>query len=127
MSDRTSTARSASESTHPGVEAGVLLGRVGVEIAADRLDGRRDLLGRAPAGALEQQVLQEVRGAGEPGGLVAGADGNEEPDAERAAARHLLGDQPQAAGQRVAPDLTGHQRWPGDPASSSRHVDPFAP
>ena len=46
---------------HAGVEAGVLLGRVHVELAAYGLDRGRDLLRGAIRGSLEKQVLQEVR------------------------------------------------------------------
>ena len=55
-------------------------------------------------GALEQQVLEEVRRAGQRRGLVPGADAD--PDADRAPSgrRARLGDDPQAAGQHGALD-----------------------
>ena len=43
-------------------------GRVGVDVAAVRLDRRRDVASRAPLGALEQHVLEVMR---EPGAEVA--------------------------------------------------------
>ena len=46
---------------HLRVVAGVLLAGEGIEHAADRVDLLGDLLGRAAPGALEEQVLQEVR------------------------------------------------------------------
>ena len=49
----------------PGVEGGVLPGGEGVHLAADRVDGLGDLARRAALGALEQQVLEEVRRAGQ--------------------------------------------------------------
>jgi hypothetical protein len=55
----------------PGVEAGVLLGGEGVGLAADRVHQLGDVPGRAALGALEQHVLEEVRGAREAWGLVA--------------------------------------------------------
>jgi hypothetical protein len=67
--------------------------------SADR-DVQRD---RSP-GALEQQVLEEVRGAVERRRLVARADADPDADAGRADAGHLLGDDPQPAGQDGAAD-----------------------
>ena len=48
---------------HLGVVAGVLLAGEGVEHAADGVEGLGDLRGGALFGALEQQVLDEMRGA----------------------------------------------------------------
>jgi hypothetical protein len=45
------------------MEAGVLLGGERVELAADLVERDRDVERRAFRGALEQQVLEEVRGA----------------------------------------------------------------
>ena len=83
----------------PGVEAGVLLGGEGVELTADLVERDGDVEGRALSGALEQQVLEEVRGAVQGGGLVARADADPDADRGRADARHVLGDDAQAAGQ----------------------------
>lgn len=52
---------------HPRVVAGVLLRGEGVHLAADRVQGGRDVQRAAPLGALEEQVLQVVRGAVELG------------------------------------------------------------
>ena len=88
----------------PGVVAGVLLGGEGIGVAADRLDAGRDVQRRAQLGALEEQVLEKVRRAGEPGVLVPGADRH--PHAERHAAhrRDRLGQDAQAIGQGGTPD-----------------------
>ena len=48
---------------HPRVVAGVLLGGEGVHLAADRVDGGGDVQRAALRGALEEQVLEVVRGA----------------------------------------------------------------
>ena len=48
---------------HFRVEADQLLGGERVQIAADRIDGARDILGGTPRRPLEQHVLDEV---GEP-------------------------------------------------------------
>ena len=101
---------------HPGVEAGVLLGGERVHLPADRVEQRGDLHGLAPAGALEQQVLEVVRRAHLGVRLVARAD--PDPDAERgrADARHVLGDDPQAPGQDGPADqspLVGGQQGDG--------------
>jgi hypothetical protein len=55
----------------PGVEAGVLLGGERVELPADRVQGDRDVQGGPLGGALEQQVLEEVRAAVQRRRLVA--------------------------------------------------------
>ena len=95
----------------PRVEAGVLLGGEGVELAADRVERDRDVQRRALGGALEQQVLEEVRAAVQGRRLVARADADPDPDAGRADAGQLLGDDPQPAGQDGTPDaLTSPRR-----------------
>ena len=88
----------------PGVEAGVLLGGEGVELTAHRVQRDRDVERRPLAGALEEQVLEEVRAAVQGRRLVAGAHADPDPDAGRADAGQLLGDHPQPAGQDGAPD-----------------------
>jgi hypothetical protein len=55
----------------PRVEAGVLLGGEGVELTADRVQRDRDVQRGALTGALEQQVLEEVRAAVKSRRLVA--------------------------------------------------------
>ena len=62
----------------------------------------------ALGGALEEQVLEEVRAAVQGRGLVARADVDPHADARRAGAGHLLGDDPQAAGQDRTPYARGH-------------------
>ena len=52
-------------SRHPRVERGVLVGGVGVQLAADGLDGLGELTAAVMIGALEQEVLEEVRGTRE--------------------------------------------------------------
>ena len=59
---------------HPGVEAGVLLRGEGVELPAHRVERHRDVQRRALRGALEQQVLEEVRAAVQRRRLVARPD-----------------------------------------------------
>ena len=56
---------------HPAVVGRVLLRREGVDVAADTIDGARDVGRRARVGALEQQVLEEVADARQLSRLVA--------------------------------------------------------
>ena len=104
MSAMTSIAMGRSRVQHAGEVAGALLrgGRVG--FPADLVEGRGDLQRGAALGALEQQVLQEVRGAVLAGSLVAGADADPETDGGRALAGHRFGQHADAAGQ----DRTAH-------------------
>ena len=92
---------------HPRVVAGVLLGREGVHLAADRVHDRGDLERAAPLGALEQQVLEVVRGPREPRRLVPRADADPDAERDRAHGRDLLADHPQAAGQDGPADHRG--------------------
>jgi hypothetical protein len=62
-----------------GVVAGVLLGGERVEVAADRVELLGDLLRGTPPRALEQQVLEVVRGACLRRRLVARADVHPDP------------------------------------------------
>ncbi len=89
---------------HAGEVAGAFLRRGGVGFPAHLVEGRGDFQGGAAPGALEQQVLQEVRGAVLARGLVAGAHADPETDGGRALARHRLGQHADAAGQ----DRTAH-------------------
>ena len=93
---------------HPRVEAGVLLGGERVELAADRVERHRDVHRAAAAGALEEQVLEEVRAAVQGGCLVARTDPDPHPDACRPDAGELLGDDPQPARQHRTPDARRH-------------------
>ena len=77
---------------HPGEDQRRLPRGGGVQLPAEPVEDLRDLLSRVRAGALEEQVLDEVRDARARIRLVprAGAD----PEAERDGthARHVLGD-----------------------------------
>ena len=84
---------------HAGVVGGVLLGRGGVGLPADHVEGLGDVVGVACSGALEEQVLQEVGGALLAGLLVAAPDAEPHADRGRAQARHGLGDDPHPTGQ----------------------------
>ena len=69
---------------HAQVEDRLLLGGVGVEVATGGVDGHRDLLGVPRRGALEQQVLEEVRDTGLLDRLVPAAHADPDPDGDRA-------------------------------------------
>ena len=88
------------------VEAGVLLLGERVELAADGVHLDRDVEGAAAPGALEQQVFEEVAGAGQRGRLVARADRHPHADAHAADAGHRLGDHAQSARHDRAGDGT---------------------
>jgi hypothetical protein len=83
----------------PDVVGGVLLRGEGVHLPTDRLHRFGDLLGAAGLGALEQQVLEEVAGAGQRVGLVARARPRPEAHRHRPQLRHGLGDDAQAVRQ----------------------------
>ncbi len=91
------------------VERRVLLGRVRVQVAADRIEGLGDVAGRARPRPLEEQVLKEVGCAGQPRLLVARA--GVDPDAEGRGSdpRHMLGHQAQSRAVLAAPDLFAGQ------------------
>src|SRR5690606_28190845 len=74
-----------------GVVGGVLAAGEGVHLAPDRVDRLRDLPGRPRGRALEQQVLEEVRGAGQLGRLVPTADADPDAERDRPGSRHPLG------------------------------------
>ena len=84
---------------HPRVVAGVLLAGGGVGLATDGVERLGDVHRGAPRGALEQQVLEEVRRAVVAVGLVARADADPGADGRRAQAGHVLGEHPDPAGQ----------------------------
>ena len=81
------------------VEGRVLLGGEGVAVAAHLVELLGDGRGGAPLGALEQQVLEEVRRPGQLVGLVTRAGTDPVADGDRADIRHGLGDQADAARQ----------------------------
>src|SRR6185437_3879760 len=68
-----------------------------VHLAADRVHLRRELQGGALAGALEQQVLKVVGGAGVELVLVPGPDAHPDAKRYRPDGRQGLGDHAQAA------------------------------
>ena len=77
----------------------MLLSGQGVGFAAYRIEGGCDVQGGAGAGALEQQVLQEVGGAEHAGGLVTRAHTHPETDRHAAGTGHLFGNDAHATGQ----------------------------
>ena len=105
---------------HVGVVAGVLLGGQGVGLPAHRVEGLGDVQGGAGAGALEQQVLQEVRGAEHAGALVPGADAHPVAHRDAALTGHPLGDHPDPAGQHGAANLVAALSGPDEAAGAVR-------
>ena len=83
----------------------MLLSGQGVGFAAYRVEGGCDVQGGAGAGALEQQVLQEVGGAEHAGGFVAGADSHPESDGYAAGTGHFFGNHAYTTGQDGAAHL----------------------
>ena len=76
------------------VVTGVLVRGEGVELAADRIDGVGDGVAGAVFRALEQQVLEVVRRAGEPWGLVDRTHPDPHTDGGAARPGNALGDHP---------------------------------
>ena len=105
---------------HRHVEAGVLLRGERVHLAAHRVDGPGDLLGRPGLGPLEDQVLDEVGDAALGDGLVAAAGVHPDADGHRADVRDPLGDEPDPVGQDGLPVLALH------PRRGARSRDPSA-
>ena len=89
---------------HLDVVARVFLGREGVELAADRIDRLRDVLGRSGGRALEQHVLDEMRDAAALGGFVPRAARQPHADTDRADLRHPLGEKTEAVIENVSDD-----------------------
>ena len=95
---RVSTSPSRSSPTdsarrrQPRVVRRVLLRGEGVHVAADAIDRLGDLRGPSGLGALEQQVLEEVRHAGQLGRLVTRADADPDARRHRPRAGHALSD-----------------------------------
>ncbi len=71
-----------------------------VQLAAETVEDLRDLLRGVRAGALEEEVLDEVRDAGARVGLVARAGPDPETQRDGAHARNVLGDDLLAGGER---------------------------
>ena len=86
------------------VVAGVFLRRERVELAADRVDGLGDVLGRARAGPLEQHVLDEMGDAAAVDRLVPGPARQPDAEAHRPDVRHRLGDEAETGIQDLACD-----------------------
>ena len=134
-SHRMSSPTSSRACGQPGVVRRVLPRREGVHLAADGVDGLGDLARRALLGALEQQVLQEVRGARQLGRLVSSADADPGTEADRTGLRHRLGDDAEAVGQLGLLDArvqqvghgVGQRRPPRRPRSPPRRSPPRPP
>ena len=86
------------------VEAGVLLRREGVDVPAQAIDRPRDLDGRTAAGALEEDMLQEVGDPPLPGGLLARARPDEEAERERPHVLHLVDQDGHSVFEKVFPN-----------------------
>ena len=86
------------------VVAGVFLGSERVELAADRVDRLRDVLGRTAAGPLEQHVLDEMRDPAAIARLVPGSACQPNSDTDGADMRHRLGDEAETGIQDLACD-----------------------
>ena len=93
------------------VVTGVLLGREGVQLAANRVNRLRDDLGRPAGGALEEHVLDKVGDAAFRIGFVARPASQPDADRGRPDVRHRLGQEPQARRQRLS-DYHGRHRGP---------------
>ena len=83
----------------PGVEAGGLLGGVGVYVAADGVDLAGDLLSGAVKGAFKSHMLQKMSGAVFCGGLIPGAGADIYSNGSGTDRRDGLGQQSHAVGQ----------------------------
>ena len=79
---------------HMGVVAGVFLGGERVQLTTDGIDRLGDLHRTASGCGLEEQVLQEVRGSGNSGALIARTDVDPDTDRGRTNRRNELGDHP---------------------------------
>ena len=110
-----------------GVEAGVLLGGVGVHLAADGVHILGQLGGGPALGALEQHMLDEVGRAVLAGALVSGTHPHKKAQGGGPDAGDLLRQQPGSVGQgdtlmhgsvSVSPVVVpeGTQRIPGETA-----------
>ena len=107
---------------HASVEAGVLLGRVRVELAAHGLDRGRDLLRGATRSSLEEQVLQEVRGAMQARRLVPRTDRDEDAQGVGAGGPDVLSDDLETVSQhRTADGAIQLGKAPSRTAARNRH------
>ena len=79
-----------------GVQVGRLLAGRRVDRGAEPVEALGDLDRRVAGGALEQQVLEEVRDPGLGRGLVPRSGAHPEPEGNRAHRGNLLGDHPGA-------------------------------
>src|SRR5215471_10356182 len=94
------------------VEAGVLAGGESVDVASQPVDLTSDLDRRAPAGPLEQDVLEEVGKALLLGRLILGAGSDEETEGEGANVLHSVDQDGDAVVEEV---LGGHSGISGGP------------
>ena len=90
---------------HLDVVAGVFLRRERIELAADRVDRLRDILGRPRPGALEEHVLDKVGDAVQLRLFVPRSGLDPNADRDGADVLHLLGQHNQTVGQHLAPDV----------------------
>ena len=90
----------------------------GVEIAADRLDFLDDLARRAPRGALERHMFEQMRDAVLVGLFVAAADAGPDPERRGLQMRHGIGDH-RKAGRQLG-DVDAH---PATPCFAARLTD----
>ena len=89
---------------HLDVVAGVFLRGERVELAADRIDRLRDVLGRPRRRALEQHVLDKMGDAAALGRFMPRPARQPDADADRAHLRHLLGEKTEAVIENVSDD-----------------------
>ena len=89
---------------HLDVVAGALLGRERIQHSAHRIDGLRDVLGRARCGPFEQHVLDEMRDASALVVFMPGAACQPDAETDGPHVRHRLGEQAEAVRENLAND-----------------------